>query len=235
MATVLRSVEPPSVQSKEPGSTDDLRQRRAGWLLITLLGPLLGFATLWFNSIPIGFLGLALTVATVSDLVYRKIYNWITYPTAFWAIVLNLTFSIVAGTTSLIEPTANAWMGLMGIQGCLMGGLCCFGVMLMVLLLARGGAGDLKLAVAIGFWLGLFQGLLVIIYCYILAGVFLICWLILSQGLFRTASLLLRGMGRLLLPSVIPPISEEEERLFNQPVPLSPFFAVSTLLVCAGY
>ena len=94
----------------------------------------------------------AAVVAAITDLRSRRIPNALTLPA--------LAAGLVAG--GLI----GGWIGLAdAFAGCLALGL----PHVMLFVFARGGGGDAKLMAAIGAWLGLFDGLLVLL-CVALCG-----------------------------------------------------------------
>lgn len=165
---------------------------------------------------------LLLTASTVTDLAGRRIYNWTTYTAAAWGIGIN----IVAECTD-----APAKLGSIGMLPSLAGFACCFAVMLIAYTLARGGAGDVKLAAAIGALVGVERGLLAIAISYILAGGLVLAWSIWVHGPWRLLSAMGRLLGSMVLPLWVNPPATAEKTLLNKPIPLAGFFAAGTLIV----
>lgn len=95
-----------------------------------------------------------LTVAMITDLQNRKIYNWLTFP----AMIAGLAFHIATG-------------GMEGLQSSLIG----FGVgsvfFLAGFLVGAMGAGDVKLMAAVGLWLGWPATLSAVVYVTIVGGI----------------------------------------------------------------
>lgn len=187
-------------------------------------------APVWL-SLPLTFIGalssftgmlltLLLVSSSVTDLSHRKIYNWTTYTAFAWALGINLLPAL---------PSAN--MGTIGFANSCIGATACFLIMLIPYSLARGGAGDVKLAAAIGALLGLDSGLLVIAFAYILAATAIITWTIWQSGPTILPRGMFRKFGSRLFPGHVLPPSRQQDLLLNQPIPLAGFFLVATLMV----
>lgn len=166
-----------------------------------------------------GILSMLLVTATVTDIAYRKIYNWATYAAIAWAVALNA-----------LPLTAGHW-GTIGLGDCLYGGMLNFVCMLFAYTLARGGAGDVKLATAIGCLVGPDVGVLAIAASYILAAVAILAWSANSTGGIAFLRILFRSMASAVTPGTVQPPRREQRRLLAQPIPLAPFFALGTLAV----
>ncbi|MFK7769459.1 MAG: prepilin peptidase [Mariniblastus sp.] len=175
-----------------------------------LLGPLQSFSGL--------ILVLLLASASFSDLSRRKIYNWATYTAFAWAIAINSV------------PRFQS-VGAIGLSNSLYGAAVCFAVMLIPYSLARGGAGDVKLAAAIGALVGIDSGLLVIAFAYILAAIVIAGWSIWTKGPLRLLTALLRSFGSHWLPRYVFAPTEQQSVLLDQPIPLAGFFAIAVPLV----
>lgn len=83
-----------------------------------------------------------LIVATVTDIRHRKIYNWLTYPAMFLGLLLATGASL------------NLRFGQLQLQESILGLLGCGLFMLVPYTLSGGGAGDVKLAMAMGSLIG---------------------------------------------------------------------------------
>jgi prepilin peptidase CpaA len=119
---------------------------------------------------------IVVAVATVTDLRTRRIPNWLVLP------------FLLAGIT------ASTWLlGWQGLGRSLMGfglGLVLFGVMFFM---GGMGAGDVKLAAAIGAWVGPKQLFLALVLTAIVGGIMALVWIVIGR-LFPN---LLQGTGDL--------------------------------------
>lgn len=213
-------------------------RRRLAWLAAllapVLLGPLwvLTVGRLLPERLPgtlVGFVAVALLLAcSWTDLRWHKVPNWATYPAFLWAMLLN-------GIATLAEIGADwPWLGAIGLGPSLAGGAVCFAVMFFVYRLA-GGAGDVKLATALGALLGIEDGIGVLICAYLLAAVAMLCWAIWTVGPLHLAASLGRRIGSFLVPFWVAPPNAEQEQLLQRKVPLSFFFALGTVLIWTGW
>ena len=218
-----------SIVNQQPSlSAIQTPSRKQLWILAAIL-PLL-LAPLWL-ALPPALLGplhtfsglllsLLLFSSTISDLHQRKIFNWATYSGLAWAIAINLwPFSMAASS------------GAIGMSSSLWGASVCFLIMLIPYSLARGGAGDVKLAAAIGALVGVDDGLLVIAFAYIISATLILGWTIWTQGPFNLLAGMLRRGGAWLMPQRVLPPSQQQSLLLDQPIPLAGFFMISTLLI----
>ena len=184
------------------------------WLALPqqTLGPLNSFSGL--------LLVLLLVSSTVTDLSQRKIFNWTTYTAFVWALAINALPSSIASTT-----------GAIGFLNSLSGASVCFLVMLFPYMLARGGAGDVKLATAIGALMGVGGGLLIIAFAYIVAAITIIGWTVWTKGPLNLLSAMARLVGAWWFPKFVLAPTQQQSLLLNKPIPLAGFFAIATLLV----
>lgn len=88
-------------------------------------------------SIPLIFLAIALIVSSISDLRFRRIPNWLTYPVMITGIVY---FTSLRGLDGLFFSLGGIGVG--------------FVLMIGFYLLGGTGAGDVKLMAAVGGFLG---------------------------------------------------------------------------------
>lgn len=211
-------------QSGTPG-----RGRGAYWLfgamLPVVVGSVWGLATApWLAGHHTGtfctgvLLGL-LIVCCVTDLSHRKIYNWLTYPAFLWAVLVNTL------------PWPESWpMGAVGLGNSLAGAVLAFVCILVVYSLSGGGAGDVKLATALGAWLGPQDILYALVATYAVGGVLLLGLLFWQVGPLRVLVALLRRIGSTLLPGWIAAPAAEDNLYLQGGVPMSPFFLAGVLL-----
>lgn len=100
-----------------------------------------------------GLIGV-LSVAVVTDIQSRKIYNWLTFPAMATGLILSAIFGGLAGVqASLIGFFAGSLVFAIGF---FLGGAM--------------GAGDVKLMAAIGIWLGWPSVIAAVLYVTIIGG-----------------------------------------------------------------
>lgn len=168
---------------------------------------------------------LSVGVITYTDIRSYRIPNWVTYPAFCWGLAINALAS-----TPLGQPYAAA-LGAVGLGQALLGAVVLFVVMLIVLSFTGGGAGDVKLAAAIGALLGLGRGVDAVAYAMALAGVGMIVIGLFRYGPLRLLDSAVRPIAWRLLPVWIDAPQEEHYRLIRCPVPLGPFFAAGVVVV----
>jgi len=188
----------------------------------------------WLHSVAGCVLVLLLVVSTLSDLTCRKIPNWATYSAALWAVLINALGSVSSGMSkyaefSSIGEQASSSLGAIGLRNCLAGAALGFFIMLLMYRLSGGGAGDVKLAAAIGALAGPMPCLSALINSYIVAGVFIVSWLVWEIGPLALITTLARIAGSRMLPGWIAPPAADYRDMLHRPVPLAAFFAVGTI------
>jgi len=168
-----------------------------------------------------------LAASVVTDVAWGKIFNWITYPGIVSAIVLNGVGSLglAAGWWSRDSAAAAGWIGT---TACLMGLAACGLVMVACYVFFRVGGGDVKLIAMIGAFFGPEQGVVAMLWTFVLgacAGLILLVW---RLGPIR----LLASVTRHLLWSIrlggFNPLTPEQRKQLEPPLFLAPsaFFAV---------
>jgi Flp pilus assembly protein protease CpaA len=179
-----------------------------------------------------------LATSAFTDAREQRIYNWATYSAVLWALLINLAATFLSGdaanATSAFAPApvvGPQWLGGVGIGQCLFGAAICFGVTLIGYHLSNSGAGDVKLTTAIGALLGIHQGVVAVVYSYIVAAIVIVLWSIYRNGPLTLIKAGLRAIGSWLGPLWPFPPSASDKALLLKPIPLGPFFAIGTLLV----
>jgi len=214
----------------------------AALALPLMLGPLwclmwMGQPT-WLGTLA-GFVLLALLgTCAVTDFRRHRIYNWATYSAFAWALVINFTvasFSSSEGALNQAYSRANSMgmhlLGAVGMVECLAGATLCFLITLVGYHLSGRGAGDVKLATAIGALLGVNHGVHAVFYSYIVAAVAIVLWSAWTNGPWALVRALARALGGLLGPLWPFPPTTADSALLLRPIPLGPYFAIGTLLV----
>jgi Flp pilus assembly protein protease CpaA len=165
-------------------------------------------------------------IASYTDLRWQRIPNWLTYSAILWGFGINLY--------AKAAPSAAEYLGAVGISSSLAGFLAIFFLFLVVFSFTGGGAGDVKLAGAVGALFGLEAGMEVMIYAFAAAGVWIVSWAILSVGPMNIAKAIYRRLGRFFLPAWFAPLSEDDRAILTMPVALGPFFGLGMLTVLLG-
>jgi prepilin peptidase CpaA len=180
---------------------------------------------------------LLIAVCSVTDLRFRKVPNWATYPAVLWALLLAAGKSFLGSDAAPAEgkppPLVDA-LAIVGLEEALQGAVVCFVIMLFVYQLTGGGAGDVKLAVALGVLLGMERGLSALIYSYIIGAAAILIWAVWTVGPLVLLRSLGRKLGSFFLPRWVAPPSAEQQTLLQTKVPLSAFFASGALIVLFG-
>ena len=233
----------PTNQSVAPTALSMTNQNRwaAAFALPLVVGPVWCLAWQgqlgWLGTFS-GFVLLAVLVTSaITDFQQQKIYNWATYSAFLWALAIN----VVATSLSSGEDVLNQgyhqttmgpeFLGGVGLGQCLGGAALCFIATLAGYHLSSGGAGDVKLATAIGSLLGVHNGIFAVGYSYIIAAVAIVAWSIYHSGPLALVKAVIKRLGAMLGPLWPFPPSDSDAKLLVKPIPLGPYFAIGTLLV----
>jgi prepilin signal peptidase PulO-like enzyme (type II secretory pathway) len=191
----------------------------------------------WLGTLA-GFVLLAVLVTSaITDFRGHKIYNWATYSAFLWALAINVVASSLSSSENVLNQAYQRavvgpeFLGAVGLSASLLGAVLCALVVLAGYHMSGGGAGDVKLAAAIGALLGFQHGIFAVAYSYIVAAVAIVAWSIYKNGPLTVAKAAVRTFGVLLGPIWPFSPSKSDGQLMMQPVPLGPYFAIGTLLV----
>lgn len=180
----------------------------------------------WYLSWP-GLTVLVLAgVSATTDLMWRKIPNWITYPAC--------AAGVAIGTVVWMSGPSR-WTGVVSLGSALLGLVVCFSCMLFPYRASGGGAGDVKLAAAYGTLLGWQAGLSIIVWSYMAAGLGIVLRQLATDQPWLLPKALFRWIGASWLPQVIAGPNETQAALLSRPIPLAGAFAVGlTCVLCGG-
>lgn len=176
-------------------------------------------STTWIGVVVI----LVAAIAWYTDGRTQRLPNWLTYSATLWGLLLN-------GASELVANPGN-WIGAVGLGPSLLGLLMLFTLFLVVFSFTGGGAGDVKLAGAVGALLGFDAGCEAMLYAFLAAGVMIPLAIAWRQGALNTVRLTCRALGSRFFPAQLTPLTAEERSLLQAPVALGPFFAVGMLAV----
>ncbi len=173
--------------------------------------------------------------AAYTDLARHKILNVVTYPAAALALGVNLLASATGrvGETGGLRfaPVFEAFpLGAVGAGYSFVGLLAGFVGMLLAFRLAGGGAGDVKLAAAIGAAVGPRHLLGVLVVAYLFAAAVGVSRAVLRHGPVRMLFATGRTAGAVAVPALVT-VGEEDRALLREGVPMAPAFAAALVVV----
>lgn len=150
-----------------------------------------------------GLLAWVLAAAVASDVLWRRIFNWVLGPALVWVGLLHAAG--FAGATTGMPPLDQSAAGLGA----------CSALMLALYLAFRGGEGDVKFVPVLGAIVGWWHGVEAAVAGYVLAAA--------VAGLIVVVRLGLRAAGK---PAA-------GTRVFAGHLPMAPFFAAGVLFTLA--
>jgi prepilin peptidase CpaA len=153
-------------------------------------------------------------VAAVTDLLWKKIYNWNTYGgiVAAWAIY--------------------AWCGWSPLTESAGGLLACGGLMVVCFTIFPGiGGGDVKLMAMLGAWLGWEKGIEALLWTFVLAATFALIGLIWKIGPLVTAGRVVRLLTSRLRLYWFAPLSDDERKALKPPIFIAPSALAAVVIV----
>lgn len=131
---------------------------------------------------------LLLLVATITDVLRGYVYNWNTYSGIVAALIASAVCTVLGvDATNGSAADAVRW-GFTSIQDSGLGLLACSGVMVICFVLFgedKVGGGDVKLIAMIGAFLGVYAGLEVLLWTFVIGAVFALLHLIWKFGAGR--------------------------------------------------
>lgn len=174
-------------------------------------------------------LAISLLVASGTDFQHRKIYNWITYPAVLWAVFAAGSTTFVVRWLGIENADDFTRLAAVSLDRAVAGMLVCGSITLVAYLFSRGGAGDVKLSLAIGATLGVWDGAWAIALAYLFAaGTTVLVSFFQGRGR-QLLSGLFRLFGSRWTPLISPPSATQREQL-RKPIPLAGFFAWAYLV-----
>jgi prepilin peptidase CpaA len=171
-----------------------------------------------------------LAVATATDVLRERIYNWTTYPGILAALGLNALGSglVAAGTA---DRTALEPLGWVGFTESIYGLAICGGVLLICFVLFKVGGGDVKLMAMLGAFLGPEQGVVAMLWTFVLGGCLGLIVLVWRMGPLRLVGAVFRHLLWMLRLGRFQPLTPEERALLQPPLFLAPSALVAAAIV----
>ncbi len=177
-----------------------------------------------------GILLILLAAASVTDILWGRIPNKITYPGIVGGLGLNAlgTLAVRLGWAKAEHLSVVGWVG---VDQSVLGFLVCGLVMLACYVFFRIGGGDVKLIAMLGTYLGPDRGITAMLWTFVLGACFGLIVLVWRVGPWR---LLVQG-GRHLLWSIRlgrwDPLTPEERAQLQPPLFLAPSAFVAAVIV----
>jgi prepilin peptidase CpaA len=172
-----------------------------------------------------------LAVASVTDVLWHRIYNWTTYPGILAGLGLSGLGSILAATGGRSIEELVGW-GWIPITDSALGLLGCGGLMLVCFVLFPGiGAADLKLLAMMGTFLGLENGFKAMLWTFTLGacmGMIVLIWRVGPAQLVRLA---MRQLFWTLRLGQWGPLTDEERKKFKSRLFLAPCALAAAVIV----
>ena len=178
-------------------------------------------------------LGLLL-VATVTDLLRHKIYNWTTYPGILSALCLNAVVDVGGLVSSdARQGQLEWWVGYVGFWQSLIGLLACGLLMLVCYVMLKIGGGDVKLMAMVGAFLGTEDWIAIeaMLWTFVLAMCLALIVLIWRVGPLPLVARTFRQVMWTLRLGWFSPLTEDERQQLQSPLFLAPCALAAVLIV----
>lgn len=173
---------------------------------------------------PFGVLITLLTIASITDLISRRIPNWLTYSASGLAFSAAAVVSFRTTSDDIVLP------GTIDFRDSVAGFAATFGIMLIAYFVLGIGAGDVKLAGAIGACVGVHTGLQTLLWTHLVAGAAMAVFVVWKVG---PRWLIHHALYRLMPDRIMMPLTDHSET-FQYPVPMAVYFAAGALIALTG-
>jgi prepilin peptidase CpaA len=171
-----------------------------------------------------------LAVAAATDVLRHRIYNWTTYPGILAALGLNALGSGLVAAAAVDRATL-AGLGWVGFAESFYGLLICGVVLLACFVLFKVGGGDVKLMAMLGAFLGPEQGVVAMLWTFVLGGCLGLIVLVWRMGPLRLVGAVTRHLLWMLRLARFQPLTPEERALLQPPLFLAPSALVAAVIV----
>jgi prepilin peptidase CpaA len=169
-------------------------------------------------------------VATATDVARHKIYNWTTYPGMLVALGANAAGSATVAWWDA-DPSRLAGWGWIGAKASLLGLLVCGLAMVVCFVCFKVGGGDVKLMAMLGAFLGHEQGLVAMLWTFVLGACMGLIVLIWRVGPWRLLTQSLRHILWTLRLGQLVPLLPDERAQLQPPLFLAPSTLAAVVIV----
>ncbi len=172
-------------------------------------------------------------VASVTDLLWHKIYNWTTYSGIVAAFGSSVGGWALLATGRVKEGCLRS-LGWISPQECLLGFLVCGSVMVLCFVLFKIGGGDVKLIAMLGALLGMEKGIEAMLWTFVLGACMALIVLIWRVGPWRLIAGVFRHVVWTLRLGNWAALSEAERAELQPPLFLAPSALAAVAIVRFG-
>jgi prepilin peptidase CpaA len=177
-----------------------------------------------------------LTVASVTDVRWHTIGNWLVYPGILLALAMSAVATLVG--KDLIQGTVAevSWLGIPDFWLAVGGLLTCGSIMLVCYVFFPGGVGggDVKLLAMMGAFLGIWQGLEAMLWTFVLGGCFGVITLVWRVGLTRLLGQMVTRIRSVWRARSWLPLTDAEREPLQVHLFLSPAALLAVVIVRFG-
>lgn len=171
-----------------------------------------------------------LLIASVTDIIGHRIFNWTTYPGILAALGFNGLGAVLKSTGMANSPTLTQ-LGWIGLPESFFGFLICGLVLLVCFVFFKVGGGDVKLMAMMGAFLGVERGVEAMLWTFVLGGCLALAVLIWRVGPLQLAIRVLRQVLWTIRLRWWCRLSDEERLQLQPPLFLAPNALLATLIV----
>lgn len=169
-------------------------------------------------------------IAATTDVARHKIYNWTTYTGILAAFGFHAIGSfLLAGNDA--DAGRLAKLGFIPFSECLFGFGLCGLVMLFSFAIFRVGGGDVKLIAMVGAFVGPWQGVMVMLWTFVLGGCMGLCVLIWRVGPWRLAARTFQQLMWSLRLGHWEPLTDDDRAQLQPPLFLAPCALAAAAIV----
>jgi prepilin peptidase CpaA len=171
-----------------------------------------------------------LLIAAITDLWRQRIYNWTTYTGILLALGMNAAGDVLVRIGTM-DPEWLERLGWIGTAASLTGFLVCGFALLACYVFFQVGGGDVKLMAMIGAMAGPEQGILVMLWTFVLGACAALIILVWRVGAVRLIGRVLRQLLWTLRLGRWSPLTAEERAQLAPPLHLAPSALAAAVIV----